>query len=118
MTNEKFITFDFGSLTLRAKLFDTPIALRLYDQLPNTISLQKWGDEVYGSIGEDLGEDNPISEIPPGGICYTNSGNYLCVFYGQTPAWPVEYIGQIEGTSWEQLKKQTTFSQVTIEKDN
>jgi len=36
-------------------------------------------------------------------LAYTNKGNYLCVFYGQTPAWPVEFIGQIIDDQWKQL---------------
>ncbi|MFC1862725.1 cyclophilin-like family protein [Thermodesulfobacteriota bacterium] len=43
-------------------------------------------------FGINLGEDNPVPDIPPGGIAYTNNGNFLCIFFGQTPAWSVEYI--------------------------
>ena len=50
---------------------------------------------MYGSIGKDFGTEDPVSTIPSGGLAYTNRGNYLCIFYGQTPAWPVEYIGNI-----------------------
>ncbi len=62
-----------------------------------------WGNEFYGSIGKDLGEENPVPDIPLGGIAYTNQGNYVCFFFGQRPAWAVEYIGQILDDQWEKL---------------
>ncbi len=86
--------------------------LRLYEQLPIRINLQSWGDESYGSIGVDLGEKSPVSDIPPGGIAYTNQGNYLCFFYGQRPAWPIEHVGEILKDEWQQLrslKPQTVY---------
>ena len=113
MSSSKII-LDFGSFTLEAKLFDKDISRKLADNLPYKIQLQKWGEEVYGSIGIDLGEDSPVAKIPCGGIAYTNNGNYLCIFFGQTPAWPVEYIGQINDDGWQKLLTQPTFSSVEI----
>jgi len=101
--NKKQIILDFGAVVLDAELFDSAIANRFAENLPYTISLEQWGNELYGSVGINLGEENPVPEIPPGGIAYTNQGNYLCVFFGQTPAWPVEYIGQIIEDQWKQL---------------
>lgn len=89
------IELDFGTFTCKAMLFDTKIAERFAKNLPCRVSLMKWGEELYGSIGKDLGKENPVPNIPPGGIAYTHEGNYVCVFFGQTPAWPVEYIGQL-----------------------
>lgn len=108
------ITLDFGSITLDAELFDSAIAENLTKLLPCSIQLQKWGEELFGSVGVDLGAENPVPTIPPGGIAYTNSGNYLCIFFGQTPAWPVEYIGQINENKWEILLKDPVLSSVTI----
>jgi hypothetical protein len=96
----KNIVLDFEGLVLEAELFDNSIAEKLYNSLPLEISLTHWGDEMYGSIGKDLGEDKPQASIPPGGIAYTSQGTYLCVFYGQNPAWPVEFIGQLN-PGWE-----------------
>lgn len=94
------LQFDCG--TIEAELKDTAIAEALYDMLPLSIDLITWGDEAYGSIGKDLGEDNPVPEIPGGGLAYTNNGNYLCFFYGQRPAWAVEYVGQMSD-EWKML---------------
>lgn len=89
---------------MSGRLFDTEIGRRLYERLPLRVSLQTWGNESYGSIGYDLGEEIPVPDIPPGGIAYTNHGNYLCFFYGQRPAWPVEHIGEILNEEWNQLR--------------
>ncbi len=108
------ILLDFGYFSLEASLFDTSIAKSFTANLPYKIELKQWGNEVYGSIGLDLGEDDPIPEIPCGGIAYTNNGNYLCVFFGQTPAWPVEYIGNIKDDSWKILLEQNKITTVSI----
>ena len=110
----KNIELDFGSFTLDAELFNTETAQKFSENLPYTIDLTKWGNEVYGSIGTNLGEENPIPEIPPGGLAYTNNGNYVCVFFGQTPAWSVEYIGQIIGAQWQELLKNPINESLTI----
>jgi hypothetical protein len=111
----KHIILDFGSFKLNAELFDTTIARSFFHNLPYTIQLQQWGDELFGSIGRDFGEEEPVPQIPPGGIAYTNSGSYLCIFFGQTPAWPVEYIGQIKDDEWKRLVATTPYHSVIIE---
>ncbi|MBT4266610.1 MAG: hypothetical protein HOD85_20620 [Deltaproteobacteria bacterium] len=108
------IILDFGPFTLDAELFNSTIASNFAKSLPYTINLEKWGNEVYGSVGMDLSEENPIPTIPSGGLAYSKTGSYLCIFFGQTPAWPVEYIGQISGDSWKKLLGINTYSTVTI----
>ena len=110
----KTILLDFGEVVLEAEMFDSAIANRFTENLPYTISLEQWGNELYGSIELNLGEENPVPEIPSGGIAYTNKGNYLCIFFGQTPAWPVEYIGQIIGDQWKQLVENTSYNSLKI----
>jgi hypothetical protein len=108
------ITLDFGELKLETELFDSVIANKFVEHLPYTIDLTQWGQELYGSIGIDLGEDKPISDIPPGGLAYTRQGNYFCIFFGQAPAWPVEYIGQIRGDTWKQLFQANNLTKVSV----
>ncbi len=113
--NGKGIKFKFRDFTINAELFNTETANKFLKGLPYEVGLIQWGREVYGSIGKDLGEEKPVSEIPPGGIAYTNRGNYVCIFFGQTPAWPVEYIGQIVGDEWERLVDSVGLDSVDIE---
>ena len=111
---KKQIELDFGTVALDAELFDTAIAERFAEKLPLMVDLTRWGNELYGPIASDLGEEDPVSAIPPGGIAYTNHGNYVCIFFGQTPAWPVEYIGHINGDQWRCLGKNPGNDSVTI----
>ncbi len=113
MGNQQII-LDFRSMVLNAELFDSDICRTFAQHLPVSVSLQQWGNEVYGSMGVDLGEHHPVPEIPSGGIAYTNKGSYVCVFFGQTPAWPVEYIGQIVENDWKKLLDHPSYDSVTI----
>jgi hypothetical protein len=108
------IVLDFGSFSLEAVLFETPIAQAFKQHLPYQVRLMQWGNELYGSIGKDLGTENPVPDIPPGGIAYSLQGNYVCIFFGQTPAWDVDHIGQITGDQWEMLVKHPSQECVTI----
>jgi len=108
------IELDFGTFVLEAELFDTKIAKKFAEGLPYQVSLTHWGNEFYGSIDKDLGEENPVPDIPPGGIAYTSQGNYVCIFFGQRPAWAVEYIGQMMDDHWEKLAANPAQASVEI----
>ena len=95
----------FQDFVCKAELFDTNIANRFADNLPYNIPLTCWGNELYGPIHKNLGTENPVQYIPKGGIAYTNQGGYVCIFFGQTPAWPVEHVGQISDDGWHRLTK-------------
>ena len=93
-----------AELPLRARIFDSPAGRAFKESCPHTIpSLQVFGNEVYGSLKCALPMTKPLSIIPPGGLAYSHQGQYLCVFFGQAPAWPVEYFAQIE-VGWEALQ--------------
>ena len=109
------IILKFKGFTLNAELFDNDIAGKFAAGLPYRVELIQWGKELYGSIGIDLGAENPVPDIPPGGIAYTNRGNYVCIFFGQPPAWPVEYLGQIKGDEWKRLLDTGALDAVDIE---
>lgn len=113
-TIQKTIELDFDHFVIDATLFDSSIATRFAELLPIRVSLTSWGNEVYGSVGADLGEESPIPEIPEGGLAYTSQGNYFCIFFGQSPAWPVEYIGRIEDDQWRQLLDYPNLSSVYV----
>lgn len=108
------IELDFGTFILEADLLDTAIARKFSENLPYTVKLIQWGNELYGPIGIDLGEENPVPKIPPGGIAYTNNGNYMCIFFGQTPAWAVEHIGNIAADQWVRLNEEQSISSVIV----
>lgn len=112
---EKFlIELDFGEFVLPGELFDTKIAKSFMRYMPYNVDLIKWGNELYGPIGRDLGESSPVGMIPEGGLAYTNKGAYICIFFGQTPAWPVEHIGQIDNDMWRKLFRNSNQDSVII----
>lgn len=113
MTSQ-IIELDFGQFTLKAELFETEIAKAFAEHLPYQVQVTQWGRELYGTIGKDLGVENPVSTIPPGGLAYTNQGNYVCIFYGRNPAWAVEYIGHILEYGWEKLVDSPPIESVII----
>ena len=95
--------FSSDSTVLRARIFDTPTGHALLESCPHQMMLQHYGAEVYGPLGVRLPSTTLQSAIPPGGLAYSEQGNYLCVFWGAAPAWPVDYIGQIDA-EWEKLR--------------
>ena len=102
------IILDFGTFELTAELFDLPVCDALVKILPATIDLTSWGGELYGPLAVSFNEKGKlVPAIPPGGMAYSYRGPYLCIFFGQRPAWPVEHIGNIEGKEWERLKEGT-----------
>ncbi len=109
------ILLDFGKDTIEAELFETRIGRNFYEKLPVKVELTNWGKETYGEIGYDFGQENPVPAIPEGGIAYTNRGNLVCIFYGQTPAWAVDHIGQIPSPQWNRLSE-IPLKQVEIKK--
>ena len=95
--------FSTDTALVRARVFDTPTGVAFLETLPQEMDLRSYGDEVYGPLkSAPLPPFQRQPMIPPGGLAYSEDGNFLCVFYGQAPAWPVEYIGHIE--DWKSLK--------------
>ncbi len=109
------IKLNFGNYTLDAELYDTPIAEAFFRHLPLEIDLTQWGNELYGGIGADLGEQAPTASIAEGGLAYTNRGHLLCIFFGQAPAWPVESIGQIKDDQWQKLLENHPKDRVVVQ---
>ena len=101
------LNFNVGagdSLQLRARVFDTSLGKAFLASAPHEIHrLSSYGAEVYGPLRLALPSISVQPRIPSGGVAYSESGNYLCIFYGQVPAWPVDYIAQID-EGWESLQ--------------
>ena len=74
--------------------------------MPHATNLMAYGAEVYGPWRVALPVSQQIPRIPPGGLAYSQQGQYLCVFFGQDPAWPVDYIGHVD-QGWEALRERS-----------
>ena len=93
-------------------------------QLPFTVELNVWGDEIYTSESPiSQPEENAKSPVELNDVAYWPTGKAICLFYGPTPigkpgeitpASPVNVIGKIKSPDKSVLKnadgKRATFS--------
>ncbi len=83
------ITVRLDGTDFRAELDNGAITTALAAAMPLTVRMTRWGDELYGDIGEvgetltDLPEGREIMSV--GELAYWKPGNALCIFYGPTP---------------------------------
>lgn len=93
--------------------------------LPINSMVNKWGDEIYCYIKEDIElEDDATDVVDKGAVCYWPDGPALCVFYGPTPvskagecraASLVNVIGKING-SLDKLRDVQPNDKISFEK--
>ncbi len=96
-----------GDVELEAELYDTPTAEKIWDALPISSAVSRWGGEIYFPAGvEAEPEEDAREEQEPGNICYWCAGRAVAIFFGRTPAStsdlpraiePVNLIGRISG---------------------
>ena len=86
-----------GRVTMTAGLNDSATAGLLWDALPFDSRAQTWGDEVYFDCPVDTVEEDPQASVPSGTVAYWPPGPALCLFFGQTPASPVNVVGRLLG---------------------
>lgn len=90
-----------GEVEMLAELNETESARRMLDVLPFKSRAETWGEEVYFETPLELGEEDPKAHVPPGTVAYWPSGKALCLFFGQTPASPVNVVGRLRGNPKE-----------------
>ena len=72
---------------ISAELSDSAAARAVAAALPTSPRMSRWGDEYYGSVGLDIGEDVSARELMEvGEIAFWPPGKALCIFFGRTPA--------------------------------
>ena len=86
-----------GSIELTVKLNESETAKKIAAALPFSSKASLYGDEIYFSTPVEMGGENPVASVPPGGVAFWPPGNALCLFFGQTPASPVNLVGEIDG---------------------
>lgn len=95
-----------GEVAAEADIDDSSTAEAVWKSLPLESRANTWGEEVYFSVGLDIGEENPKEVVAMGDLGYWPPGKAVCVFFGRTPASrgdeirpasPVNVFGKLTG---------------------
>lgn len=74
------------SKEIRAELFDTECAKRIFQALPIESTINEWGDEFYFSVGINMTLDSTATtNVKVGDIGYWPPGEAIAIFFGKTP---------------------------------
>jgi hypothetical protein len=103
----KRVSFQFGSFFIEGVLNDSPTAEAIWEKLPIESIVNLWGKEIYFEtpVLASL-DENAVSDVKKGDICYWPMGRAICIFFGPTPlskgqevvpASPVNFVGEIIG---------------------
>ena len=107
------VCLKIDGVELAGELGGSQAAQTLAARLPLEISMSRWGQEYYGSIGAPLeGVSGQTQEVmAKGDLAYWEPGNAFCLFFGPTPissgeepvaAGPVHLVGAVEG-DWSRV---------------
>ena len=106
MMARRVIRIHAGSVEVSAVLHDTRTADAIWEALPITGRANRWGDEIYFSIGLTLPGEQGREVVAVGDLGYWPPGQAFCLFFGPTPASqgnepraasPVNVFGKVEG---------------------
>ena len=100
---ERKIRIVSGDTEGTAQLNDTPTAEKIFSALPIRSEARRWGAEIYFSIPVNAPEDDAQQEVPSGTLAYWPPGKSFCIFFGQTPASPVNVVGTLDANphAWD-----------------
>lgn len=82
---------------MAATLNDSATAQKIWAALPIESTARLWGKEVYFEIPVHMDPDDAQAKVPSGTVAFWPDGDCLCLFYGQTPASPVNVVGTLDG---------------------
>ena len=121
----KKIILKFKDKELILNLRDTPTANIIYDSIPFSSTVKKWGEEIYFETPVNIElEDNARAVVEFGEIAFWNGGSAIAIGYGKTPiskeneirlispcniwadsSFDKNYIEQIKENEYVKLKK-------------
>jgi len=121
------ITIQAGTVTVKARLNDSPTAMKIWASLPITGRANTWGDEIYFGIPVQAEEaEDARADVAVGELGYWPVGKAFCIFFGPTPvstgdtpraASPVNIVGDILGDA-EQFRQVRAGAKVDLERDD
>jgi hypothetical protein len=106
MATQRSIRIHAGSVEATAVLNDTGTADAIWEALPLSGHANRWGDEIYFSVGLTLPGEQGREVVRVGDLGYWPPGQAFCLFFGPTPASegdepraasPVNVFGLVEG---------------------
>lgn len=119
------IQLRLGQIEVTGKLNDTATAARLWEILPQSSSVQTWGEEVYFSVPLETELSLSATDVvEPGTICFWVEGNSVAIPFGPTPAsqgdecrlvTSVNTIGQLE-EDFSRLREVRSGDPVSVER--
>ncbi len=78
---------EMGGKSFEVELYDNAAVRDLVKSLPQKISMSRWGDEYYGTLGVKITSSDPKQDVfAVGEVALWPSGNAFCIFFGPTPA--------------------------------
>lgn len=121
----KRIIFQTGKIAFSGFLNDTQAAREVFDNLPVSSEVSRWGKEIYFNLGFKVSSHSATMDIGKKDIAYWPQGKSLCVFYGPTPsseeedkpvpASPVVVVGKVDASPSD-LDKVTLGQQIKVGK--
>jgi hypothetical protein len=119
------IAIKAGGSVFEAELNNSVTGKAIFDALPIRAKAQRWGGEIYFSIGVSCElEENSRDVLEEGELGYWPPGTAFCIFFGPTPvsdgdeiraASAVNIIGRMKG-DWSGLWDVPHGAEVCIEK--
>lgn len=80
------IRISAGTISALADLDDSATAEAIWNALPTSAEVNRWGEEIYFDFPEDLPEaDNARQDMEIGELAYWPAGPAFCIFFGRTP---------------------------------
>ena len=101
-------------VTMQAVLNGSETAEKVWGILPCDSKARLYGDEVYFEVPLEMGEEDAQPQVPSGTIAYWPPGKCLCIFFGQTPASPVNVVGVLDGDPQEWAAVEAS-DEITVE---
>ena len=126
MPVRRVIRIHAGGVEATAGLHDTRTADAIWEALPIAGRANRWGDEIYFSIGLTLPGEQGREVVAVGDLGYWPPGQAFCLFFGPTPASegnepraasPVNVFGKVEGDV-TRLRAVRDGAGVTLERVN
>ena len=82
----RHIFIETGSVRLRARLADTPTAVRIWSALPLFSTVETWGRCIHFEIPVHTGrERNARVNVQAGDICFWSEDDRVLIGFGPTP---------------------------------